>query len=94
MRAKVRTPDGRAMTARPWIGGTLGGVLLGLGVLGPNCDVNFVIQGGPGVLVFVSQNTAITAAYRFHHLSNADRCPQNLGLNSSLFTVGLSYFFP
>ena len=73
----------------------------GVGVLGgetkfreTDCDVNFVLQGGAGALVFLSPRTAITAGYRFHHVSNADACDQNLGLNSSLFILGVSYFFP
>jgi hypothetical protein len=41
----------------------------------------------------VAERTAVTAGYRFQHLSNGDRCDQNLGLNSSLFTVGVSHFF-
>ncbi len=59
-----------------------------------NCDVNFVLQGGPGVLVFVSDATAVTVGYRLHHISNAEMCSKNVGLNSSLFILGVSYFFP
>ncbi len=73
----------------------------GLGVLGgqldfrqTNCDVNYVIEGGPGVVVFLSERAAVTAGYRFQHVSNGGACDKNLGLNSSLFVVGLSYFFP
>ena len=58
-----------------------------------NCDVNYVIGGGPGLLMFLSERAAITAGYRFQHISNAGACDKNLGLNSSLFMVGLSYFF-
>jgi hypothetical protein len=58
------------------------------------CDVNFIIVGGAGLLWFVAERTALTAGYRFQHLSNNDSCDQNLGINSSLFTIGLSYFFP
>lgn len=73
----------------------------GLGILGgqldfrqTNCDVNYVIEGGPGVVVFLSERAAVTAGYRFQHVSNGGACDKNLGLNSSLFVVGLSYFFP
>jgi len=58
-----------------------------------NCDANFLIQGGPGVLLFLQPRLALTVSYRFHHVSNADLCTRNRGLNSSLFAVGLSYFF-
>ena len=71
--------------------GVLGG---DVDVPGTSCNTNFILQGGPGVLVFVAPSTAITLGYRFHHISNAHVCGDNLGLNSSLFVVGLSYFFP
>ncbi len=72
-----------------------------LGILGgqlefrqTNCDVNYVFSGGPGLLWFLSDQVAVTAGYRFQHISNAGSCEKNLGLNSSLFSVGISYFFP
>jgi hypothetical protein len=74
---------------------------LGLGILGgnfnirqTNCDINFIIEGGPGLMWFVGERTALTASYRFQHISNASTCSENLGINSSLFIVGVSYFFP
>jgi opacity protein-like surface antigen len=73
----------------------------GAGILGgktdlqaTRCDLNFVLQAGPGVLIFLTDTTALTAGYRFQHISNKDECIDNLGLNSSLFLIGLSYFFP
>ena len=73
----------------------------GVGILGgqvdfrqTNCDVNFILQGGVGALVFVSESMAVTAGLRVHHVSNADSCSKNVGLNSGLFILGLSYFFP
>jgi hypothetical protein len=76
-------------------------VEFGLGILAgqmnfrqTNCDVNFIIEAGPGLSWFVSDRVAITAGYRFQHISNASRCDQNLGINSSLFILGASYFFP
>jgi lipid A 3-O-deacylase len=74
---------------------------LGLGVLNgqfdirqTNCDVNFIVESGPGLLWLVSDRVALTASYRVQHISNAARCDQNLGINSSLFILGVSYFFP
>lgn len=73
----------------------------GVGVLGgqtefrqTDCNLNFVLQGGFGVQVFVAARVAVTAGARYHHVSNADRCERNLGLNSALFLLGLSYFTP
>jgi hypothetical protein len=74
---------------------------VGLGILGgnfdlrqTNCDINFIIEGGAGLLWFVAERTALTASYRFQHISNASTCDFNLGINSSLFVLGVSYFFP
>jgi hypothetical protein len=57
------------------------------------CDVNFIVAAGPGVMLFLSESAAVTLGYRYHHLSNGDRCARNTGVNSSLFLVGVSYFF-
>jgi hypothetical protein len=73
----------------------------GAGVLGgqtefrqTTCDVNFLLEAGAGVLVFIGDRTALTAGYRFAHISNRDQCDLNLGLNSSMVHVGVSRFFP
>jgi opacity protein-like surface antigen len=73
----------------------------GLGVLGgeidlrqSNCDVNFLVQAGVGAMLFVADRAALTAAYRYQHISNGDQCSKNIGINSSAIVVGVSYFFP
>jgi opacity protein-like surface antigen len=73
----------------------------GLGVLSgeidrsrSTCDMNFLVQAGAGAMLFVSDRTALTAAYRYQHISNGDRCFPNIGINSSAVVVGISYFFP
>jgi len=72
-----------------------GGVLAGsLRLRETRCHVTFALQGGIGALVFVSERTAITAGYRFHHLSNGNTCDGNPGLDSSMFVLGVSRFFP
>jgi opacity protein-like surface antigen len=58
-----------------------------------DCDVNFLLQGGPGVLVLLSDTTALTVGYRFQHISNASLCSFNPGINSSALYVGVSYLF-
>ena len=58
------------------------------------CDVNFLVQAGAGAMLFVSDRTAVTGAYRYQHISNGDRCSPNIGINSSAVVVGISYFFP
>jgi hypothetical protein len=54
---------------------------------------NFTIQGGPGVHYFVTDHLAITGQARLHHISNADIEKPNVGVNSSVYLIGLSYFF-
>lgn len=57
-----------------------------------NCDVNFLLEGGIGAMIFMTNRVALTVGARFHHMSNADRCSQNEGMNSIIGIVGLSYF--
>ena len=58
-----------------------------------DCEVNFLLQAGPGLLVFLSDTTAITVAYRLQHISNAGACSFNVGINSSALYLGVSYLF-
>ena len=55
---------------------------------------NFILQTGPGVSYFVSENWAITAVLRFHHISNAHIGDRNTGMNAWLFNLGVSFFSP
>jgi len=55
---------------------------------------NFVLQTGPGVSYFVTENMAVTFGIRFHHISNAGIGNRNIGLNGCLFNVGISFFTP
>jgi len=58
-----------------------------------DCDVNFLLEGGAGAMVFMNDHVALTLGVRMHHISNADLCRENAGINSVVGTVGLSYFF-
>ncbi len=55
---------------------------------------NFVLETGPGVSYFVTENWAVTAGIRFHHISNANIGDRNTGLNATLFNFGFSFFSP
>jgi opacity protein-like surface antigen len=55
---------------------------------------NFILQTGPGVSFFVSENWAITTGIRLHHISNANIGDRNTGLNALLFNLGFSFFSP
>ncbi|MGH7409515.1 MAG: acyloxyacyl hydrolase [Candidatus Methylomirabilis sp.] len=54
---------------------------------------NFTLQGGPGLHYFVTDHLAITGQVRLHHISNNGRERPNVGINSSLYLLGVSYFF-
>jgi hypothetical protein len=71
-----------------------GGVLLGqVDLPQTNCDVNFLLEAGRGAMLFMTERTALTLGARVSHMSNADRCSRNHGLNSVIGLVGISYFF-
>jgi Lipid A 3-O-deacylase (PagL) len=57
-----------------------------------NCDVNFILEGGTGAMIFVAERVALTLGVRLQHVSNADRCSENDGINSVIGIVGISYF--
>jgi hypothetical protein len=70
-----------------------GGVLAGqVDLRQTNCDVNFVLEAGAGAMIFLAEHVALTLSARFHHVSNANRCGENDGINSIIGIVGVSYF--
>lgn len=74
---------------------------LGIGILHWNLSLpgnletrfNFTLQGGPGLHYFATDHLAITGQVRLHHISNAGRERPNVGVNSSVYLLGVSYFF-
>jgi lipid A 3-O-deacylase len=54
---------------------------------------NFIPQIGPGLHYFLTPNWALTASYRFRHLSDCGLDERNHGINSSLFLVGASFIY-
>lgn len=52
----------------------------------------FILQGGGGVHYFFAPHKALTLQYRFLHLSNAGIDSPNLGVNTSMFIIGISWF--
>jgi len=80
-------------TIRPYV--QAGGGILG-GRVGPrtgDCDLNFLLEGGLGIALFVSTHAAIDIGYRYQHISNGRLCSPNYGVNSNMGVVGFSYFF-
>lgn len=58
-----------------------------------NSQFNFTILGGPGVNYFLTDKLAITGQIGLHHISNAHRRSPNVGVNSSVYLLGVSYYF-
>ena len=54
---------------------------------------NFTLQGGPGLHYFATDHLAITGQVRLHHISNGGIDSPNVGVNSSVYLLGVSYFF-
>ena len=79
---------------RPYVEAGVGALVGESGTIQTNCDLNFSLQVGTGVLLFWSERSAVTVGYRLHHLSNGNLCEGNRGLNSALFILGISSFFP
>jgi lipid A 3-O-deacylase len=77
---------------RPYVevgGGIVGGQV---DLRQTDCDINFIFEAGAGVLMRAGEHIALTAGVRYHHLSNANRCNENAGINSVLAIIGISYF--
>ena len=74
---------------------------LGMGILHWNLRLpdfletqfNFTVQGGPGLHYFATEHLAITGQVRLHHISNGGIETPNIGVNSTVYLLGVSYFF-
>ena len=53
----------------------------------------FNLQAGAGTHFFLRKDLALTFQYRFIHFSNAGMQFPNLGVNTSSFLLGVSWFF-
>ena len=56
-------------------------------------DFAFVLEGGAGLGYFVRESIALTAGYRFQHISNGGIESPNRGVNSDTGVAGVSFFF-
>lgn len=56
--------------------------------------LNFVIETGPGIQYFITEQTTLTIGVRYNHISNADTGERNIGLNAVLPYAGLAWFLP
>lgn len=56
-------------------------------------QLNFISQGGLGLLYFISPHWAANSEFRYRHVSNAAIKKPNGGIESLVFLLGVSYFF-
>src|SRR5262245_61978363 len=54
----------------------------------------FLLFGGLGASVFVSDKTALYLGYRFQHVSNGDTSKPNRGFESNVVVGGVSFYLP
>ena len=54
--------------------------------------INFALQGSVGVHWLVWERAAITAQWRYHHISNGRINEPNVSVDSSLFLIGTTFF--
>lgn len=54
---------------------------------------NFLSQAGVGLQFFLNKKFALTAGYRFRHMSNAGMESRNRGINHHFALLGVSCFF-
>jgi opacity protein-like surface antigen len=78
----------------PYVEGTFGAGGSSLEVLGHHSAFTFVLEVGGGLAYFVADRIALTAGYRFQHLSNGETSKPNRSYNANTGTAGVSFFFP
>ena len=57
-------------------------------------DFTFLVQGGVGLSVFLTDAVALYGGYRLQHVSNGNTSQPNRGFESQTGVFGLSVFFP
>ena len=78
---------------QPYIKAGAGIIYLTQHILGQSTEFNFNEYAGFGCHCFISENTALTAEYRFRHVSNASIAHPNSGMNTQFALLGVSYRF-
>jgi opacity protein-like surface antigen len=89
---RLRYVFGSRAMVRPYVEGGGGGVWGPLaGTPEQASNVNFLLMAGLGISWFLSPHTAVSAGYRFYHISNGGLANPNSGLNYNYPFIGLSY---
>jgi opacity protein-like surface antigen len=56
-------------------------------------DFTFLLQGGLGLSVFLTDHVAMYGGYRLQHVSNGNTSQPNRGFESHMGVAGVSYYF-
>ena len=73
------------------IAGAAGGT--DLRILEADSDFAFLLFGGMGASIFITDDTALYAGYRLQHVSNGGTGTHNRGFESHTGVIGLSMYF-
>ena len=52
----------------------------------------FLLETGPGLEYFITQEFAVTGSLKLHHISNAGIGKRNTGINAFLGLIGVTYY--
>ena len=74
------------------IAGAAGGTDLDIPEI--NSSFAFLLFGGTGASVFVSDKTALYLGYRWQHVSNGNTSRPNRGFEANVVVGGISFYFP
>jgi hypothetical protein len=78
----------------PYITGGLGIMYKDLRGYNTGGNFTFMETAGVGLSYFINEQIAVSAEWRFRHMSNASIYEDNAPVNSGLFLAGLSYYLP
>ncbi len=82
---------GNKKRIKPFASGSAGFLYFSRQVPEPDThNFNYTFDFGGGVQLFSHSRRAFTIGYKFHHLSNANQCRFNPGLDANIFYVGFS----
>jgi hypothetical protein len=78
---------------QPYLKGGIGVVYMTQHTREQGTQFNFNEYAGAGAHYFFKKNIALTAEYRYRHISNADIDKPNSGIDTHMGLIGLSYLF-
>lgn len=78
---------------RPYLKAGIGGIFITQHIREQGTQLNFNENACLGFHYFFKKNVALTAEYRYRHLSNADTKRPNRGMDANFGLAGISYFF-